>query len=171
MKKLGIIAATILILLSSCDSYTASGAMTGGLIGSAIGGITGGHRGHDVGALVGAVVGATAGAAVRDAEIRRAEAAYYDDMYSVPAYSRNDAKAQRIARYHANTKAKYSGRGRYSTSKSSSGSSVRSRGADISGNYGGFSLEATDSNEGTTVQKDESGRTDDAKYDDRIEMK
>ena len=56
------------LLLSSCSSYTATGAMVGGrfgnVVGSAIGGISGGWRGHELGALIGTVGGAVAGAAI-----------------------------------------------------------------------------------------------------------
>lgn len=66
------------LVLSSCNSYTATGAYTGAefghIIGSAIGGITGGWRGHDVGSLIGTVGGAVAGAAV-GAAIENAEKA------------------------------------------------------------------------------------------------
>lgn len=167
MKKIGFILVSVLMLLSSCDSYTASGAMTGGLLGSAIGGITGGPRGSDVGTLIGAAIGATAGAAARDAEIRRSEAAYYDDMYR----GYDDPKAQRVARYHARTKAKHSARYRGRSYSTDRGSQSRSGG--VYGNYGGFSLESADGDKYSqgNSQPDESGRSDDAKYDDRIEMK
>ena len=68
MKKtfgLFIIAA---LLLSSCSSYTATGAYTGAqfgtILGSAIGGITGGWRGSDIGSIVGMAGGAAVGAAI-----------------------------------------------------------------------------------------------------------
>ena len=68
-----------MLLLSSCGTYTGSGAYAGGMfgsiIGSAVGGITGGWRGSDVGTLVGmaggAVVGAAIGAAADKAEADR----------------------------------------------------------------------------------------------------
>lgn len=156
MKKIGLLAMAVLMVFSSCDSYTASGAMVGGLFGSTVGRLAGGWRGGDVGALVGAAVGAAAGAAARDAEQRRAAAYYNDDVYAYP--DRYDEKAQRIARYHANTKAKYSGGYNRST-----------------GN--GFSLTKRDDSRSsyqtqqTSSQSDKSGYSEDAKYDDRIEMK
>lgn len=156
MKKIGLLAMAVLMIFSSCDSYTASGAMVGGFVGSTVGRIAGGYRGGDVGALVGAAVGAAAGAAARNAEERRV-AAYYDDMYTVPrAY---DEKAERIARYHANTKAKYSGRG-YSRS-----------------NGNGFSITKRDDTRSSSqsqqsnTQNDSSGYTKNPTYDDRIELK
>lgn len=165
MKKISLIAVLVVALLSSCDSYMATGAMTGGLLGQAIGGIAGGRYGASVGTLVGAAAGATVGAAAREAEARRSEARYYDDVYSSGARAQTrDAKAERIARYHAKTKAKYSGRG-YSRSQSGYSESSSTR---YSGN--GFTLET----EGRSYQKnpvDSSGFTEKATYDDRIEMK
>lgn len=164
MKRIGIIAVLIVTLLSSCDSYMATGAMTGGLLGQAIGGIAGGRYGANVGTLVGAAAGATAGAAVRDAEMRRSEARYYDDVYSSGSRAQvRDAKAERIARYHAKTKAKYSGRG-YNSSQSGYSGQPTSRSTN------GFTLET----EGMSYQKnpaDSSGFTEKATYDDRIEIK
>jgi len=76
MKKLLVISVSTMLMLSSCGTYTGSGAATGGyfgsIIGSAIGGISGGWRGSDIGSLVGlaggAVVGAAIGAAADNAE-------------------------------------------------------------------------------------------------------
>lgn len=89
MKKGLTIAVGGLLLLSSCGTYTASGAYTGAtfgnVIGSAIGGITGGWRGHDVGSLIGtvggAVVGAAVGQAMENAESRKYEQARSDNSY------------------------------------------------------------------------------------------
>ena len=83
MKKLLFIAMATLILMSSCGSYTASGAYVGAqfghVLGSSIGGISGGWRGHDTGAPIGtmggAVVGAAIGAAAENAQARKAEQA------------------------------------------------------------------------------------------------
>ena len=70
MKKVTILAIGTVLMLSSCGTYTGSGAVTGGgfgaILGSAIGGIAGGPRGSDLGTIIGmaggAVVGATVGA-------------------------------------------------------------------------------------------------------------
>lgn len=60
-----------MLLLSSCGTYTETGATTGAwfgsIIGSAIGGISGGPRGSDVGTLIGMAGGAIVGAAVGQA--------------------------------------------------------------------------------------------------------
>lgn len=81
MKKSLVLSIGVLLLLSSCGTYTAEGATTGGwfgsIIGSAIGGITGGHRGSDIGSLVGlaggAIVGAAIGQAADEAQQRKYE--------------------------------------------------------------------------------------------------
>ncbi len=77
MKKSFIIFIGVALLLSSCSSYTASGAMVGGefghVVGSAIGGISGGWRGHHMGSLIGTVGGAVAGAAIGAAVEKSAE--------------------------------------------------------------------------------------------------
>ena len=78
MKKLVVLSLGVL-LLSSCGTYTETGATTGGwfgsIIGSAIGGIAGGPRGNDVGTLIGmaggAVVGAAIGQAAEDAHQKK----------------------------------------------------------------------------------------------------
>ena len=98
------------LLLSSCSSYTATGAMVGGefghVIGSAIGGISGGWRGHDVGSLIGtvggAMVGAAVGSAVENAQERkmeeRAEARRrsYDDWQSQGGFDNDGPVDDRI---------------------------------------------------------------------------
>jgi hypothetical protein len=82
MKKILVISACSLMLLTSCGSYTASGAYTGGtfgsIIGSAIGGLAGGPRGSDIGTLIGMAGGAAVGAAVGSAA-DKAEQQRYED--------------------------------------------------------------------------------------------
>ena len=81
MKKVLLISVSALLLLNSCGTYTADGAVTGGwfgsVIGSAIGGISGGHRGSNIGSLIGmaggAVIGAAVGQAADQAEQRKYE--------------------------------------------------------------------------------------------------
>lgn len=71
MKKLMVFSVSSLLLLSSCGTYTESGAATGGwfgsIIGSAVGGIAGGPRGSDIGTLIGMAGGAVVGAAIGQA--------------------------------------------------------------------------------------------------------
>ena len=68
----------VLLMMSSCGSYEATGAYTGAhfgsIIGSAIGGISGGWRGSNVGSLVGMAGGAVVGAAIGKAADDKAEA-------------------------------------------------------------------------------------------------
>lgn len=56
------------LLLSSCDTYTGSGAYAGAtfgsILGSAIGGLSGGPRGSDMGTIIGMAGGAAVGAAI-----------------------------------------------------------------------------------------------------------
>ena len=78
MKNVLIFSLGMLLVMSSCGSYEATGAYTGAqfgsIIGSAIGGITGGWRGRDVGSLVGIAGGAVVGAAIGKAADEKAEA-------------------------------------------------------------------------------------------------
>lgn len=80
MKKLFITAICFSLLLSSCDTYTASGAFAGGsmgsVLGSAIGGLAGGPRGSDMGTLIGMAGGAMVGAAVGSQADQRQQQRY-----------------------------------------------------------------------------------------------
>lgn len=83
-------------MLSSCGTYTgsgaASGAYFGSTFGSALGALTGGHRGYHVGQLVGMTTGAVVGAAVgseadrrvseRSSNIRRSIQKSQDNTYT-----------------------------------------------------------------------------------------
>lgn len=68
MKKIGIWVVGAAFMMSSCGTYTGTGAYAGGTIGavlgSAIGGISGGWRGSDIGTIVGMAGGAAVGAAI-----------------------------------------------------------------------------------------------------------
>ena len=61
----------MVLIVSSCGTYTGSGAFTGAhfgsILGSAIGGITDGRRGSDVGTILGMAGGAIVGAAIGNA--------------------------------------------------------------------------------------------------------
>lgn len=71
MKKIMVLALGAAFLLSSCGSYTATGAYTGStlgsVLGSAIGGLTGGPRGSDWGQIIGMAGGAMVGGAIGNA--------------------------------------------------------------------------------------------------------
>lgn len=86
MKKVILLMLCSSLVLSSCDTYTGSGAYAGGsigsILGSAIGGLSGGPRGSDMGTIIGmaggAVVGAVIGSQADQAHADR-EAAYQQD--------------------------------------------------------------------------------------------
>lgn len=86
MKKVILLMLCSSLVMSSCDTYTGSGAYAGGsigsILGSAIGGLSGGPRGSDMGTIIGmaggAVVGAVLGSQADQAQADR-EAAYQQD--------------------------------------------------------------------------------------------
>lgn len=86
MKKVILLMLCSSLVMSSCDTYTGSGAYAGGsigsILGSAIGGLFGGPRGSDMGTIIGmaggAVVGAFIGSQADQAQADR-EAAYQQD--------------------------------------------------------------------------------------------
>ena len=86
MKKVILLMLCSSLVMSSCDTYTGSGAYAGGsigsILGSAIGGLSGGPRGSDMGTIIGmaggAVVGAVIGSQADKAQADR-EAAYKQD--------------------------------------------------------------------------------------------
>ena len=65
------------LLMSSCGTYTGTGAVVGAqlgtILGSAVGGISGGWRGSDIGAITGMAGGAMVGAAIGAAADQKAE--------------------------------------------------------------------------------------------------
>lgn len=86
MKKVILLMLCSSLVMSSCDTYTGSGAYAGGsigsILGSAIGGLSGGPRGSDMGTIIGmaggAAVGAVIGSQADQAKADR-EAAYQQD--------------------------------------------------------------------------------------------
>ena len=86
MKKVILLMLCSSLVMSSCDTYTGSGAYAGGsigsILGSAIGGLSGGPRGSDLGTIIGmaggAVVGAVIGSQADQAQADR-DAAYQQD--------------------------------------------------------------------------------------------
>ena len=87
MKKSLILSLSAAVVLSSCDTYTGSGAVTGGslgsILGSAIGGIAGGARGSDIGTIVGMAGGAIIGASTGAKADRRAKEDVHDHYEKV----------------------------------------------------------------------------------------
>lgn len=80
MKKGIIVGMVSLILLTSCGTYTSTGASLGGILGSAIGGIAGGGRGSDIGTIIGMAGGAIIGAAA-DNRVQQRERQEVHDHY------------------------------------------------------------------------------------------
>lgn len=102
MKKPIVLSLSALLLLSSCGTYTGSGAYAGAsfgtILGSAIGGLAGGPHGSDLGTIVGMAGGAAVGAAI-GAQADRVQAeeysryhdrSGYESGYDNSRYSRND---------------------------------------------------------------------------------
>ena len=86
MKKVMLLMLCSSLVMSSCDTYTGSGAYAGGsigsILGSAIGGLSGGPRGSDLGTIIGMAGGAAVGAAIgsqADKAQADREAAYRQD--------------------------------------------------------------------------------------------
>lgn len=100
MKRVLIFSAAAL-LLSSCNTYTGSGAYAGAtlgtMLGSAIGGIVGGPHGSDVGTIVGMAGGAFVGASIgseADAEKEADMQQYYRDRAERRQQSRTSSNSQ-----------------------------------------------------------------------------
>lgn len=86
MKKVILLMFCSSLVMSSCDTYTGSGAYAGGsigsILGSAIGGLSGEPRGSDLGTIIGMAGGAVVGAVIgsqADHEQADREAAYQQD--------------------------------------------------------------------------------------------
>ena len=100
MRKVFISVITVSLLLSSCETYTGSGAYSGStlgaILGSAIGGIADGPRGSDIGTIVGMAGGAIIGGAIGNAQDRKRES-------DLEQYQRDKAEraAARAARKQA----------------------------------------------------------------------
>lgn len=101
MKKSIILMTCGLLLLSSCNTYTGSGAYSGGMLGSilgsAIGGISGGARGSDLGTIVGMAGGAIIGGAIGQAQDQARQRDI--DQYEHDREERAAARARRHAPY------------------------------------------------------------------------
>ncbi|MDO4159070.1 MAG: hypothetical protein Q4D41_01265 [Prevotellaceae bacterium] len=113
MKKSVVLSVSAVLLLSSCNTYTGSGAYAGAslgsVLGSAIGGISGGPRGSDIGTLVGLAGGAVVGAAVGSQADKASQAEY--EQY----------QQERKARRYDNTTSNKSTDDTYAYSGSTSG--------------------------------------------------
>ena len=85
MKNLFVLPIFTVIFLSSCGTYTGSGAITGGslgsVLGSAIGGIAGGGRGSNIGTIVGMAGGAMVGATIGAKADKHNKSSIVDNVY------------------------------------------------------------------------------------------
>lgn len=83
MKRAIVMMLGTALLVSSCSSYTATGASVGGefghLVGATIGGINGGWRGERMGSLIGTMGGVIAGAAIGTA-VEKSQQHRYDPV-------------------------------------------------------------------------------------------
>lgn len=95
MKKMMVWAVGATLLLSSCSSYTGTGAYTGAqfgsILGSAIGGISGGPRGSDIGTIVGMAGGAVIGGAIGNAADQKARGKMDNDYPANSGYDSSNS--------------------------------------------------------------------------------
>lgn len=107
MKKCFILSVSTAIVLSSCGTYTGSGAVTGGslgsILGSAIGGIAGGPRGSDIGSIVGMAGGAIIGASAGAKADKRAREDVHDHYEKVQRRKARERKNRRDYDYYNQT--------------------------------------------------------------------
>ena len=96
MKKFIAMIVCTVMLFSSCDTYTGSGAYMGGsigsILGSAIGGLSGGPRGSDMGTIIGMAGGAAVGAIVGSQADQRQQHEY--DQYQRDKAMRAERRAE-----------------------------------------------------------------------------
>ena len=109
MKKIMLFVACSSLLLSSCDTYTGSGAYAGAtfgsILGSAIGGLSGGPRGSDMGTIIGMAGGAAVGAAIgsqADQKSQQQRESVYRDRSHHDHHSYQDGVYQQSSPVYSN---------------------------------------------------------------------
>lgn len=109
MKKIMLFVACSSLLLSSCDTYTGSGAYAGAtfgsILGSAIGGLSGGPRGSDMGTIIGMAGGAAVGAAIgsqADQKSQQQSESVYRDRSHRDHHSYQDGVYQQSSPVYSN---------------------------------------------------------------------
>ena len=109
MKKIMFFVACSSLLLSSCDTYTGSGAYAGAtfgsILGSAIGGLSGGPRGSDMGTIIGMAGGAAVGAAIgsqADQKSQQQRESVYRDRSHRDHHSYQDGVYQQSSPVYSN---------------------------------------------------------------------
>ena len=111
------------VLVSSCGTYTGTGAVAGGtlgaVLGSAVGGIAGGWRGHDVGTVVGMATGAAVGAAMGAAADQQAQRDY-EQYQADRAERRAERQYGNSGSYGNNSNGSYGNSGSYGNNNSGS---------------------------------------------------
>ena len=156
MKKVFVYAMAGALLMSSCGSYTASGAYTGSMLGSilgsAIGGLNDGPRGSDWGSILGMAGGAVVGAAIGNAADRAQEERVQQKRAEVQ---------NRIARKSGGNYGRYDNDNYGSYGSGNYGSYGNGAGYDSDYNYGQLN-----GSNGNAVEYDPSNSGD-----DRIEFK
>lgn len=115
MKKVILFVLCSSLLMSSCDTYTGSGAYAGGsigsILGSAIGGLSGGPRGSDMGTIIGMASGAAIGAVIgnqADKSSSEREAVYENDKIQRHSHSNIPSRSDRSTRNQHNEVYDYS---------------------------------------------------------------
>lgn len=103
MKKVFVITVGAALLLSSCGTYTGSGAYAGAslgsILGSAIGGISDGPRGSDIGTIVGMAGGAIVGSAIGAAKDQKDRQDVHDHYQRVMQRKAQEKAAQNSNSY------------------------------------------------------------------------
>ena len=109
MKKIMLFVAFSSLLLSSCDTYTGSGAYAGAtfgsILGSAIGGLSSGPRGSDMGTIIGMAGGAAVGAAIgsqADQKSQQQRESVYRDRSHHDHHSYQDGVYQQSSPVYSN---------------------------------------------------------------------
>ena len=143
MRKTFIMTVGTVLLLSSCGTYTGSGAYTGSglgaILGSAIGGLSDSPRGSDIGTIIGMVGGAVIGGAIGNQADKKREAdmdQYQKDRAEREA-QRQEQQAQDDAYLDSTQSYEQSGREEsgFDSSNSSDDRIYDFNGSDYNGSY------------------------------------
>lgn len=142
MKKLFIILLGSSLLLSSCNTYTGSGAYAGSsigaVLGSAIGGLSGGPRGSDVGTIIGMASGAVIGAAVgsqADAQVQQQAAQRQKARQNRVYQNQDDTYSYQGGNYPSSSSSSSMNDSGFDSSNSGDDRLYDFNGSDYTGNY------------------------------------
>ena len=130
------------LLLSSCDTYTGSGAYMGSsigsVLGSAIGGLSGGPRGADIGTIVGMAGGAAVGAAIgsqADQQHQRDIDQYQRDKAERMAQRRSSQQRSSQQQYDRSSAGSYNNNDIFDSTNSGDDRLYDFNGKDYTGDY------------------------------------